>query len=177
MTDEEREEEREETGWKLVHADVFRPPLEYPMLFCVSQAIDLFLIIHSHIYFFLFSILYFTVLSFTSLFIFFSLHFNLLYFPSLHFTLILVHQTYQLQVHFTSFISLQALIIILYLVDCVCMTSTYYLTLSLAFLTTIIVKLLIILSFQSCNIPSHFTHFFITTLSHSSPSFFFISLI
>jgi transmembrane 9 superfamily member 2/4 len=38
MTDEEREEEREETGWKLVHADVFRPPLEYPMLFCVSPS-------------------------------------------------------------------------------------------------------------------------------------------
>ena len=37
MTDEEREEEREETGWKLVHADVFRPPLEHPMLFCVSH--------------------------------------------------------------------------------------------------------------------------------------------
>jgi transmembrane 9 superfamily protein 2/4 len=34
-TDEERVEEREETGWKLVHADVFRPPAEYPMLFCV----------------------------------------------------------------------------------------------------------------------------------------------
>jgi len=35
MTDEEKAEEREETGWKLVHADVFRPPAEYPMLFCV----------------------------------------------------------------------------------------------------------------------------------------------
>lgn len=34
-TDEEKAEDREETGWKLVHADVFRPPLEYPMLFCV----------------------------------------------------------------------------------------------------------------------------------------------
>jgi len=34
-TDEERAEEREETGWKLVHADVFRAPTEYPMMFCV----------------------------------------------------------------------------------------------------------------------------------------------
>ncbi|CAM9231353.1 unnamed protein product, partial [Sphacelaria rigidula] len=34
-TDEEKAEEREETGWKLVHADVFRPPARYPMLFCV----------------------------------------------------------------------------------------------------------------------------------------------
>lgn len=34
-TDEEKAEEREETGWKLIHADVFRPPTEYPMLFCV----------------------------------------------------------------------------------------------------------------------------------------------
>jgi transmembrane 9 superfamily protein 2/4 len=35
MTDEEKAEEREETGWKLVHADVFRPPTDSPMLFCV----------------------------------------------------------------------------------------------------------------------------------------------
>ncbi|CAM9887135.1 unnamed protein product [Phaeothamnion confervicola] len=34
-TDEEKAEEREETGWKLVHADVFRPPARQPMLFCV----------------------------------------------------------------------------------------------------------------------------------------------
>jgi len=34
-TSEEKAEEREESGWKLVHADVFRPPTEYPMLFCV----------------------------------------------------------------------------------------------------------------------------------------------
>lgn len=34
-TDEEKAEEREETGWKLIHADVFRPPTEFPMLFCV----------------------------------------------------------------------------------------------------------------------------------------------
>ena len=34
-TEEERAEEREESGWKLVHADVFRPPSKHPMLFCV----------------------------------------------------------------------------------------------------------------------------------------------
>ena len=34
-TEEERAEEREETGWKLVHADVFRKPDQYPMFFCV----------------------------------------------------------------------------------------------------------------------------------------------
>ncbi len=28
-------EEREETGWKLIHADVFRPPSDFPMLFSV----------------------------------------------------------------------------------------------------------------------------------------------
>lgn len=26
---------REESGWKLVHADVFRPPTDRPMLLCV----------------------------------------------------------------------------------------------------------------------------------------------
>ena len=35
LTDEEKEEEAEESGWKLVHADVFRPPATFPMLFCV----------------------------------------------------------------------------------------------------------------------------------------------
>eukprot|EP01041_Mallomonas_annulata_P008975 gene8975-18573_t len=35
MTDEEKAEEKEESGWKLVHADVFRPPSQYPLLFCV----------------------------------------------------------------------------------------------------------------------------------------------
>ena len=34
-TDEDMADEREETGWKLVHADVFRPPQEGTMLFCV----------------------------------------------------------------------------------------------------------------------------------------------
>jgi transmembrane 9 superfamily protein 2/4 len=35
-TEEERAEEREESGWKLVHADVFRPPARAPMLLAVS---------------------------------------------------------------------------------------------------------------------------------------------
>jgi transmembrane 9 superfamily protein 2/4 len=35
MTEAEKEEEREESGWKLVHADVFRPPTTLPMLYCV----------------------------------------------------------------------------------------------------------------------------------------------
>ena len=30
------EEEAEESGWKLVHADVFRPPSSSPMLYCIS---------------------------------------------------------------------------------------------------------------------------------------------
>lgn len=34
-TEEEKQEEREESGWKLVHADVFRPPANMPLLFCV----------------------------------------------------------------------------------------------------------------------------------------------
>jgi len=34
-TEDEKAEEREETGWKLVHGDVFRPPA-YPMLFAVT---------------------------------------------------------------------------------------------------------------------------------------------
>ena len=34
-TEEERAEEREESGWKLVHADVFRPPTTNPMLLAV----------------------------------------------------------------------------------------------------------------------------------------------
>ena len=29
------EEANEETGWKLVHGDVLRPPTTYPMLFAV----------------------------------------------------------------------------------------------------------------------------------------------
>lgn len=45
MTDEEKADEREETGWKLVHADVFRPPLEYPMLFCVIVGTGMQLVI------------------------------------------------------------------------------------------------------------------------------------
>jgi transmembrane 9 superfamily protein 2/4 len=35
MTEEEREEAREESGWKLVHGDVFRPPSTMPGFFCV----------------------------------------------------------------------------------------------------------------------------------------------
>lgn len=34
-TEEEREEEKEESGWKLVHAHVFRPPRHQPMLLSV----------------------------------------------------------------------------------------------------------------------------------------------
>jgi len=34
-TDEEKAEDKEETGWKLVHADVFRPPTNHPLLFAV----------------------------------------------------------------------------------------------------------------------------------------------
>ena len=34
-SDVEKEEEIEESGWKLVHADVFRPPQNYPMFYCV----------------------------------------------------------------------------------------------------------------------------------------------
>jgi len=35
LTDEEKEEDADESGWKLVHADVFRPPQNFPMLYCV----------------------------------------------------------------------------------------------------------------------------------------------
>ena len=35
LTDEEKADEREESGWKLVHADVFRPPTEHAMMYCV----------------------------------------------------------------------------------------------------------------------------------------------
>jgi len=38
LTDEEEGEEEDEKGWKLVHADVFRPPQNHPMLFCVFVA-------------------------------------------------------------------------------------------------------------------------------------------
>ena len=44
-TDEEKAEEKEETGWKLIHADVFRPPTEYPMLFCVLVGTGMQLIV------------------------------------------------------------------------------------------------------------------------------------
>lgn len=35
LADEEKDEDMDESGWKLVHADVFRPPDNYPMLYCV----------------------------------------------------------------------------------------------------------------------------------------------
>jgi len=35
LADEEADDEQDESGWKLIHADVFRPPDNYPMLFCV----------------------------------------------------------------------------------------------------------------------------------------------
>lgn len=35
LADEEADEDVDESGWKLIHADVFRPPDNYPMLFCV----------------------------------------------------------------------------------------------------------------------------------------------
>ena len=35
LADEENDEDTDESGWKLIHADVFRPPDNYPMLFCV----------------------------------------------------------------------------------------------------------------------------------------------
>lgn len=35
LADEENDEEEDEKGWKLVHADVFRPPQTRPMLYCV----------------------------------------------------------------------------------------------------------------------------------------------
>jgi len=36
LTDEEKEEETDESGWKLVHADVFRPPATLPMWYCIA---------------------------------------------------------------------------------------------------------------------------------------------
>jgi transmembrane 9 superfamily protein 2/4 len=33
--EEDDDDEVDETGWKLVHADVFRPPSNFPMLYCV----------------------------------------------------------------------------------------------------------------------------------------------
>jgi transmembrane 9 superfamily protein 2/4 len=35
LADEEKDDDADESGWKLVHADVFRPPQNMPMLFCV----------------------------------------------------------------------------------------------------------------------------------------------
>lgn len=44
-TDEEKADEKEESGWKLVHADVFRPPIEFPMAFCVLAGTGMQLVI------------------------------------------------------------------------------------------------------------------------------------
>jgi len=41
LTDEEKDDEMDETGWKLIHADIFRPPLSFPMLFCVFSGTGL----------------------------------------------------------------------------------------------------------------------------------------
>eukprot|EP00934_Nitzschia_sp_Nitz4_P006920 Nitzschia sp. Nitz4//scaffold46_size129759//92396//94351//NITZ4_003516-RA/size129759-processed-gene-0.146-mRNA-1//1//CDS//3329552640//6910//frame0 len=35
LADEEKDEDVDESGWKLVHADVFRPPSTMPMIYCV----------------------------------------------------------------------------------------------------------------------------------------------
>jgi transmembrane 9 superfamily protein 2/4 len=35
LADEEKDEEIDESGWKLIHADVFRPPQNFSMLYCV----------------------------------------------------------------------------------------------------------------------------------------------
>ena len=35
LADEEKDEDVDKTGWKLVHADVFRPPQNNPIFFCV----------------------------------------------------------------------------------------------------------------------------------------------
>lgn len=35
LVDEEEQDEVDDSGWKLVHADVFRPPDNCPMLFCI----------------------------------------------------------------------------------------------------------------------------------------------
>lgn len=39
LSEEEKAEEREETGWKLVHGDVFRPPARAPTLFAVFAGV------------------------------------------------------------------------------------------------------------------------------------------
>lgn len=45
LADEEQDEEVDETGWKLVHADVFRPPTSYPMIYAVfiGSGVQLFI--------------------------------------------------------------------------------------------------------------------------------------
>ena len=53
LSDEEKAEDREESGWKLVHADVFRPPDKLPMLFCVcvGRGVQVLLCAASHLIF------------------------------------------------------------------------------------------------------------------------------
>merc|ERR1719223_1882519 len=35
MTEEQKQEEKEESGWKLVHGNVFSPPAQFPLVFCI----------------------------------------------------------------------------------------------------------------------------------------------
>lgn len=59
-TEEERAEEREESGWKLVHGDVFRPPVWWPMMFCVMIGTG------TQVFVMMLSVLAFAVLGFVS---------------------------------------------------------------------------------------------------------------
>lgn len=59
-TDEERAEEREETGWKLVHGDVFRAPATRPQLFSVMMGVG------AQIYFMAFFTILFAAIGFLS---------------------------------------------------------------------------------------------------------------
>jgi transmembrane 9 superfamily protein 2/4 len=51
LADEEQDDDVDDSGWKLIHADVFRPPQNYPMLFCVccGGGVQLFLTIFATI--------------------------------------------------------------------------------------------------------------------------------
>jgi transmembrane 9 superfamily protein 2/4 len=44
LTEEEKVEEREETGWKLVHGDVFRPPAKTPNTFAIFAGVGVQLV-------------------------------------------------------------------------------------------------------------------------------------
>jgi transmembrane 9 superfamily protein 2/4 len=52
-TDEELAEDREETGWKLLHRDVFRPPAWFPMIFTVAVGSGMQLLVMSLLVIFL----------------------------------------------------------------------------------------------------------------------------